>query len=193
MKNSVNFKLWLVAIVFVLSFAIISNAAVTAKKINAVSKTLSAQMKIELADKTATIEIVRADELEISNSKQILFGEALLNSETRDRKVPIYFEAIVDDAKNKVAMIDYTFVEGENEINVDFLQKLVVKKIGNDFKTKEIALAVNSIRQIEETGKLEKYRGIGEVRIGSLVWKRIKFEVNLDETSGNVIYKLDEM
>ena len=193
MKNFVDFKFWLATLIFIFSLTGISNAAVTAKKINAVTKSLSAQMKIEMADKTATVEIVRADEIEITSSKQILFGEAILKSETRDKKVPIYFEAVVDDAKNKIAMVDYTFVEGEKQINIDFLQKLVVKKIGNDFKMKEIALAVNNIRKVEGTDNIEKYRGIGEVRIGSLVWKRIKFEIRLDKISGNVIYKLDEM
>lgn len=193
MKTFVNFKFWLSAFVFIFLLTGISNAAVTAKKINAVTKSLSAQMKVEMADNTATVEIVRADEMEITKTKQILFGEALLNSKTRDKKVPIYFEAIVDDTKNNVTMIDYTFVEGENQINVDFLQKLVIKKLGNDFKTKEIALAISNISQVKDIHSMEKFRGIGEVRIGSLVWKRIKFEIKFDETSENVIYKLNEM
>ncbi len=186
-------EFWLVITVVVLFATGFSSAAtITNSKYKAVSNSLSSHIKKDTADKSVTVEITRVAEMEMSKNKQTIFGDAYYVSDNTE-KTPIYFEAIVNTLNNKVSVVDYTFVENSSEINTNFLQKLLIKQIGNDHNTKEVAVAMDNVEKIKEIGEIEKFRGYGEVRIGSLIWKKIKFEISLDADSERVLYKLFQM
>lgn len=54
-------------------------------------------------------------------------------------------------------------------------------------------LYVDTLNLSNEKGNFENFKGYGEVGIGSLVWKKIKFEVQLNADSETVLCKPDEM
>ena len=191
MKGSVRLNFWLAAMISVFFLTGVTNASVNYSKQKLISDGLTDQIKKDLSVKKLTVGIIRASDLEISKGKQALFGDAyyIANNE----RTPIYFEVIINTFNNKVASVDYTFVENDLDTSEIYLQKLILKKLGKDYKTKEIMISIDNIEKIDQTGDIEKFRGTGEVRIGSLVMNKIKFEINLDGDSEKVLYKLDEM
>lgn len=186
-------EFWLGVIISVLFIASVSDASVKTENYKMIENSLQTQMQKDMSDKTLKVQITRASDMRLSENRQTIFGDAYLVSKSKTEQTPIYFEAIFDAKTKKIAIVDYTFLDSEAEINNNFLQKLVIKKIGNDFKTNEVAVAMDQVELIEEVGNREKYRGYGEVRIGSLVWKKIRFEINLTADSEQILYKLDEM
>lgn len=187
--NKMNF--WLAAIISVFLFTGFASAKVTYAKYGMIADGLTDQIRKDLSAKDLTVEITRASDLEISNGKQALFGDAYYV--LKNERTPIYFEVVINTVKNKVASVDYTFVENESRVSESFLQKLIIKKLGTDYKTKEIMISIDNLKKIDQTNGIEKYRGTGEVRIGSFVMNKIKFEVSLNGESEQIIYKLYEM
>lgn len=194
MNKLKNFNFWLVAIVFVLFITGLTNAAPNSGKYKRIADSLTTQMQIDMSDKTLNVEITRASEMQISKDKQTLFGDAYYTSaKNAEEHIPMYFEAEFNSKTNKISIVDYTFLDSESQINENYLQRLILKQLGSDYKTDNVVLSIDNIGQITEASNTEKFRGVGVARIGGMVWKQIKFEVSLNSDSEKVIYKLGEM
>ncbi len=177
MKRIKNLEFWLVVIVLVFFAASVTNASALAGKYQKVASSLSSQIKKDFSDDNVSIEIIRAENIQISQEEENLFGDAYIVSRSQDTKTHIYFEAIMETKTNNVSMVDYTFVENKDDINVNFLQRLLIKKIGDDHKTKEVVFSLNDIEKVAENQTAEIIRGEGEARIGGFGWKKVKFEI----------------
>jgi hypothetical protein len=191
MNKFKGLNFWLSTIILLFFLTGIANASVNYSKQRMISDGLTDRIKKDLSVKKLTVGIIRASDLEISNGKQALFGDAYYVA--NNERTPIYFEIIINTLSNKVSSVDYTFVENDSETSEIYLQKLIIKKLGNDYQTKNIVISIDNIEKSDRLGNIEKYRGTGEVRIGSLVLKKIKFEINLDSDSERILYKLDEI
>lgn len=190
-KSYINLKFWLTAAIFILFITNISAAAVNSKNYVLVADRLAALMSKDLADRSLKVEIIRASEMEMSKNRRIFFGEAMYISGKAERQTPVYFEAVVD--KNTVAMVDYTFLEDAAGASDVFLQKLLLKKLGADYRTDEIVISIDDVERIRDPDRTEKFRGFGEARIGSLIWKKIRFEIRLAEDGEKILYRLEDI
>lgn len=189
-----NVKFWLVAIILIFSLTGIANASVNAGKYTLITDSLAAQMRRDTADRNLAVDITRAGDMRISGEKQVLFGEARYISGKEKKAAPIYFEIIVEMPGNRVSSVDYVFLENGSPVSEAFLQKLVIKQLGNDLRTQNIVMSLDAVEQVEQqSGQVEKFRGVGEVEIGGLVVKKIKFEITLENDSERVLYKLSDL
>jgi hypothetical protein len=185
-------EILLLTIALVFFVAGLTNASVPPAKYKKIADQLSMQMTRDFPDNKLSVEIIRAENMELAGEKEAFFGDAYLIIENTDERPHIYFEAIVDTLNNEVSMVDYTFLDNEAGINRNFLEKLVIKKLGNDFGTREVVFAADDIYRVEENGGTEKFRGVGEARIGAFVWKKVRFEITLQGDSKYVLYKTED-
>lgn len=185
-------EIWLALVVLILFVAGFAEAA-PAGKYQKIADSLSVRMRSDLSDSNLRVEINRAANMRLSEDRENLFGDAHVLLGDGTEKAHIYFEAIVDTEENEVAMVDYTFVE-DSDLNRNFLEKLVIKQLGSDHRTDDVVLTLEDIYRVEENGAVaEKFRGVGEVRIGGFVWKQVRFEVTLGNDSEKVLYQLKDM
>ena len=192
MYKSRKLEIWLLTITLVFFVAGLTEAAVPPAKYQKITDQLTTQMKLDFPDDNLSVEIIRAGHMELADEKVAFFGDAYLVFEEGNEKSHIYFEVIVNTLNNRVSMVDYTFLDNDADINKNFLEKLLIKKLGNDFQTREIVFATNEIYRVEENGGTEKFRGVGEARIGAFVWKKVRFEITLEEDTENVLYKTED-
>jgi hypothetical protein len=68
-------------------------------------------------------------------------------------------------------------------------------RISRDYKTANVVIAIDSVENVEAAAGEKKFLGAGEVRVGDLVWSRIKFDVVLNaETrkASKIVYKIEK-
>ncbi len=65
-------------------------------------------------------------------------------------------------------------------------------RIGTDYKTDSIVLALNGFEIVSATNG-KQYAGTGEIKIGEVEWSKIKFDVVLDEnnSAAKIGYKIE--
>lgn len=174
-------------------------ASVGEKNNSLIVKNLSKKLQNDLALKSVTVQLKNVEEYRISKSEIGFKGDAVCILEDKNNQLPITFDAKLDAANQSLTDIVYDFVEPVSEFapssNEEILMKELMKKISKDYKTDNIVIAVDGVENVSNVNNEKEFTGIGEVRIGDLVWNKVKFDVVLDvknKLATKVIYQLEK-
>lgn len=161
-----------------------------------IAQNLTLRLKTDLIQQNVTVKIGNIEQTAVSNNVIKLEGNAVCILATEKTQLPIKFEAKINLAKQTVDDIQYTFVESEYapSSEEEVLMKELMKQISQDYKTQEIVIALDNFTTSGSVENKVQYKGIGEVRIGSLGWSKINFDVilNSDKTAAKIEYKVQK-
>lgn len=165
-----------------------------------VTQNLSKKLRSDLADSSLTVKLKSVEEYEISGSEIELKGSATCLLTKQDNPLPLEFEIRVNPANQSVLDVKYNFVEAPAEVyaptsNEEILMKQLMTQISRDYKTENIVIAIDAVEKIRDANDADKFSGVGEVRIGDMVWNKIKFDVVLDaqtREAKKVIYRVEK-
>lgn len=168
---------------------------VSSKTLSIAAENLAKQLRQDLVTENVKIKFKSVSQYPISKNQIGLKGEGFCVLTKENNQLPIRFDVKVDNLRKDVLEIKYDFLQFEEPSEFaptateEVLTKELMKQISLDFKTQDIVVAIDGFEQIEE----EKILGKGEVRVSGM-WKKIKFDVSLDElkrASKKVIYKIE--
>ncbi len=165
-----------------------------------VTQNLSEKLQNDLADSNLTIKLNSVEEHKISGSEIELKGSATCLLTKQDNQLPLEFEIKVNPANQSVLDVKYNFVEASGDVyaptsNEEILMKELMAKISRDYKTENIVIAIDAVEKMKGANDANKFLGVGEVRIGDMVWNKIKFDVVLDAETGKanrVVYRVEK-
>ncbi len=162
------------------------------------AKNLSVKLQNDLGNSNIKVELADVEEYKIFKNEIALIGSGTCILAI-DNQMPIQFEVKLNTVSQKVFDVIYDFVENSAEYtptsNEDILMKELMKQIKNDYKTENIIIAIDTVENVGDTNNSEKFLGFGEVRIGDLIWNKIKFDVVLNaktKKANKVVYKLEK-
>lgn len=185
----------LLTLAFCLIFS--SSALANAENSRLVERDLSRKLQADLSDSRLAVKLNNVEERRISEDEIELAGSGIVtgNADT----LPISFEAKVNSASRLVSDIKYEFLDAVADFapaeNEEVLMKELMGKISRDYKTQNIVIAIDGFENVGNTADGRKFLGIGEVRIGDMVWNKIKFDVVIDEKTqraSSVVYKVEK-
>jgi hypothetical protein len=165
----------------------------------AIVQKLTEKLRVDLADQSVEVKLNSVRDNETSKSEVDFNGEALAVVIKDKTELPFRFTAKVNLNNRNIEDIDYQFVEAAAEFAPsaveDNLMKELMTKISRDFETKNIVISIDGFDTAQLTSFQTKYEGLGEVRIGDLEWRKIKFNVVLDsqsQTATKILYDVQK-
>lgn len=168
---------------------------VSSKTLSIAAENLAKRLRQDLVTENVKIKFKNVTQYPISKSQIGLKGKGFCILTKENNQLPIRFDVKFDNLRKDVLEIKYDFLQPEEASEFaptateETLTKELMKQISLDFKTQDIVVAIDGFEKIEG----EKILGKGEVRVSGM-WKKIKFDVSLDEMKGQakkVIYKLE--
>lgn len=163
-----------------------------------VAQNLSRKLQSDLANDNVTVKLNNVREYKISGSEIGLKGDATCILPDQNEQLPIEFELRLDSVSQNVLDVRYDFIEKKSAYapssTEEVLMKELMSKISRDYKTENIVIAIDAFENVGIAGE-KKFLGIGEVRIGDMVWNKIKFDVALDSKSkkaSKIVYKMEK-
>ena len=165
----------------------------------AITQKLTEKLRVDLADQSVQVKLNTVSEKEISSTLADFDGQALAVVVNDKTELPFQFTAKVNLNNQNIEAIEYKFVETEAgfapSAAEDSLMKELMTKISKDYDTTNIVISIDGFDTAKLTTSETKYQGIGEVRIGDLEWRKIKFDVVLDSqnsTATKVLYSVQK-
>lgn len=178
-------------------FAAIDNKQIKSLVVNNLQK----KLKVDLADEKVAVKLNSVEQYTISKNQIGLKGNGFCLTTTESNELPMTFDIKVDSSNLSVTDIRYDFAEftaateSAPSSNEEILMKELMGKISQDYKTENVVIAIDGMEDISKLTNQKQFTGIGEVRIGTLVWNKIKFDVVFDnETSKatKIVYKVEQ-
>ncbi len=164
------------------------------KALSLLEQNLSNRLKAELLTEKVNVKFTKIQQNELSNSEVYIIGDGLAVLPSEKTELPIKFKAEVNPVEEVVSDIEYAFVESDYAPTTDeeFLMRHLLKKIAADYKTENVVIAIDGFETENAAGSATEYKGMAEVRIGDVEWKRIDFDVVLNgkKEAAKVVYKL---
>lgn len=196
----IKLNLVIITLALLAAFAIQANASVkTDRYKTAIVQKLTEKLRVDLSDQTVQIKLNDVRDNEISKSQAAFDGKALAVVTKDKTELPFQFTALINLNNQSVEDISYRFVEAEEifapSIAENDLMQELMTKISKDFDTTNIVISIDGFDTAQLTSNETKYEGIGEVRIGDLEWRKIKFNVVLDsqaKTATQVLYEVQK-
>lgn len=190
--NFLNFKTFFAALIccFAFSSAFAASSAETDKLVRSlVVGNLSAKLKTALAQPNISVKFSNVAQRAVSGSTIEIKGDAVCLFGVRNNELPIRFAAKINVAQKTVSNLAYDFVKASTTAapeyaptsNEEFLMKELMKQISRDYKTENIVVALDGVEANQISLGEKQFTGVGEVRIGSMVWNKIKFDVVVDQ------------
>ncbi len=165
----------------------------------AIVQKLTEKLRADLADRSVEVKLNAVSDKEISKSEVDFNGKAsavVINDKT---ELPFEFTAKANLNNQNIEDVSYRFVEAESEFAPSFaednLMKELMTKISKDYATTNIVISIDGFETARLTSNETKYEGIGEVRIGDLEWRKIKFNVVLDsqnQAANRILYDVQK-
>ena len=161
---------------------------------------LQRKLKIDLANETVSVKLNTLKEYTISKNQIGLKGSGFCFISSENNHLPMTFDVKVNSSNLRVIEVKYDFAEFTNasdfplSSNKEILMKELMGRISQDYKTENIVLAIDEMEDVSNITNLKEFTGIGEVRIGTLVWNKIKFDVvfdNVTNKASKVVYKVE--
>ena len=162
-----------------------------------IAQNLSEKLQNDLGSKDVRVKLNKVKEYKISKSEIKLSGDAVCLLTTDNRELPILFNVKLDTVNQSITEVKYDFVAADYNPNAneEVLMKILMSKISRDYKTENIVIAIDAVENIASSDGENKFLGVGEIRVGDLVWNRIKFDVVLDEKTqkaNKIVYKIEK-
>lgn len=168
---------------------------ISAKNYSAIAQNLSQKLKVDLAENNLAVKLKMVEEAQVNNQEIVVKGEAVCILPTENTQLPLQFEAKLNKSNNSFEDVKYVFVESNYapSASEDVLMKEIMKQISKDYKTEQITIAIDGFESTKLNETQKNVKGLGEVRVGDLVWKKITFDVvmNADNKSSKVAYKIE--
>lgn len=190
MKNQYGFRKVNFLVICLMTLTVFSVRAVPNDNLkidryqNALVQKLTEQLRVDLADQTVEIKLNSVKNNEVSKSRIDFDGNAFAVVKTDKTELPFQFTAKFNVNEQSVEDIDYQFVEAISEFAPaaaeESLMKELMAQISQDYQTTNIVIAIDRFETAQITANKAKYEGLGEVRIGDVEWRKIKFNVVLD-------------
>lgn len=161
---------------------------------------LQKKLKTDLANETVLVKLNTLEEYRISKNKIGLKGDGFCLMDGENNQMPMTFDVKVNSNNLSVVEVRYDFAEltAASEYTPSSDQEILMKelmgKISRDYKTENVVIAIDGMENVSNVTNQKEFTGIGEVRIGTLVWNKIKFDVVVDKTTNKatkVIYKVE--
>lgn len=186
---------------FILSICLLtvstSFPAVSEKNHQLLTKELSQRIRTDLSDNNASVELKKIKQYAISKNGIGLKGDEVCVA--GENRMSLQFDVRVNTPLQEVSEINYNFVENAADYaptsDEDILMKELMTQISRDYKTNNIVIAIDRVNDDGIVGGERKLTGIGEVRIGDLVWTNIKFDVALNantQKAKKVVYTVEK-
>ena len=191
----------------IISFICISafssaSASTNKKQIHSlVINNLQKKLKTDLANETVSVKLSNIEEYKVSKNQIGLKGSGFCLISSENNHLPMTFDVKVNSSNFRVIEVKYDFAEFTNasdfplSSNKEILMKELMGRISQDYKTENIVLAIDEMEDVSNITNQKEFTGIGEVRIGTLVWNKIKFDVVLDaqtQKASKIIYKVEK-
>ena len=198
MNGHTNFFQYKSFLVLALCLAFSTAAfAVNEKNHRLIAQNLSRKLQSDLANENVTVKLKKVEEYKVSKSEIGLTGDAVCFVTSDNRQFPIRFDVKVNTADQSVSDVKYDFVEAEYNptASEEILMKELMTRISRDYKTENIVIAIDAVENVEAAAGEKKFLGVGEIRVGDLIWNRIKFDVVLDaetQKASKIIYKIEK-
>ncbi|MBS1795663.1 MAG: hypothetical protein JSS81_17540 [Acidobacteria bacterium] len=209
MKNQNVFKNIIVFTLIITMFGIVSAAARTKDAANAGARLdrlktalverLTERLRADLTDQTVEIRLRAVENGAASKNRIDFTGDALAVVRDDKTALPFQFTARVNAVDRSVESIDYKFVESATDFAAaeteDNLSRELMNALGREFKTTNIVMSIDGFDAAAQANGETAYDGTGEVRIGDVEWRRIKFSVRFDaatQTATSVTYELQK-
>ena len=198
MNGHTNFFQYKSFLVLALCLAFSTAAfAVNEKNHRLIAQNLSRKLQSDLANENVTVKLKKVEEYEVSKSEIGLTGDAVCIVTSDNRQLPIRFDIKVKTADQSVSDVKYDFVEADYNptASEEVLMKELMTRISRDYKTENIVIAIDAVENVETAAGEKKFLGVGEIRVGDLVWNRIKFDVVLDaetQKASKIVYKIEK-
>ena len=193
-----RFGTFLLIVLCLLLLSSVFASAASDKNYQLVAANLSKKLRNDLGNNRVQVKLTNVEEYKISKNEVGFTGNGTCVL-AADNQMPIRFEVKLNTSNQKVSEVVYDFVENTAEYaptsNEDVLMKELMKQIKSDYKTENIVIAIDAVKNVGKVNNSEKFLGIGEVRIGDLVWNKIKFDVALDtetKKANKVVYQLEK-
>lgn len=191
-------------IITLVCFFAFSNAFASAdtKQIHSlVVNNLQKKLKTDLANENVSVKLNKIEEYKISKNQVGLKGSGFCLITSENNRLPMTFDVKVNSSNLRVVDIKYDFAELNDasesapSANEEVLMKELMGKISQDYKTQNIVISIDGMENVSNVTNQKEFAGIGEVRIGTLVWNKIKFDVvfgDANNTATKVTYKIEE-
>lgn len=162
---------------------------------------LENKLRTDLANESVSVKLNNLKEYKISKTRIGLKGDGFCVVTSENNQLPMTFDVKLNSNNLSVADIRYDFAEltAEPEFaptsNEEVLTKELMSQISRDYKTKNIVIAIDGVEDVSTVVNKKEFTGVGEVRIGSLIWNKIKFDVAFDNAKGSatkVVYKVEQ-
>jgi hypothetical protein len=162
---------------------------------------LQKKLKTDLANDAVSVKLNTVEEYKISKNKIGLKGNGFCLMCGENDSLPMTFDVKVNSNNLSVIEIRYDFDELTSaseyapSSDEEILMKELMGKISKDYKTENVVLAIDGMENVSNVTNQKEFTGIGEVRIGTLVWNKIKFDVVFDNATNKavkVLYKVDK-
>lgn len=164
------------------------------KAVNLVAQNLSAKLRTDLITDNVSVKFTNVQKSTVSGGEILLNGDAVAVLPSEKTELPIKFEAKVNPSEEVVKEVEYVFVESNYAPTTDeeILMRHLLKKISADYKTENVVIAIDGFDTNNAAENQKEYKGLAEVRVGEVEWKRIDFDVvlNSDNKAEKVEYKL---
>ena len=164
-----------------------------------VTQNLSKKLQSDLGNENVSVKLNNVEERKISANKVGLTGDAVCVLTVDNKQLPIEFEMTVNSANQSVLEVKYDFIATDSQFapsqNEEILMKELMGQISRDYKTQNIVIAIDGFESVGDTVGEKKFTGAGEVRIGGMIWNKIKFDVVLDaqtQKANKIIYKVEK-
>ena len=196
----IKLNILIIVLALLCACAMQANASVkTDRYKTAIVQKLTEKLRADLADNTVEVKLNSVSDREISQDQIDFDGRALAVVVDDKTELPFQFTAKVNPNNQNIEDISYQFVEANSEFAPaaaeSNLMKGLMTQISKDYNTTNIVIAIDGFDTAQLTSNQTKYEGIGEVRIGDLEWRKIKFNVVLDsqnQTATRILYTVQE-
>ena len=172
--------------------------AVSQQTIAVIAANLTKQLRADLANESVTVKVSDAEKMLASERAIEIKGSGICFISDNNNQLPIRFEAKINAQSQIVGNIKYDFVQFETSefapsSTEEVLMKELMKKVSADYKTDSVVISIDGFDAVE-TANGKEFSGNGEIKIGEVEWKKIKFDVILasDNRASKIKYDVQK-
>ena len=160
-----------------------------------IASNLTKKLRADLANDSVTVKVSDVEKYQASEKGIGIKGSGICVITDDNNELPIRFEARMNVQSQAIADIKYDFVqyttsEFAPSSTEEVLMKELMKKVSTDYKTDEIVISIDGFETVE-TADGKGYVGNGEIKIGEVEWRKIKFDVVLSADNQAAKIKYD--
>lgn len=147
------------------------------------AKSLSKKLQSDLALKNVSVKFNQAESYVISGTQIGIKGEGICQFNGNANDLPVNFDVKIDVGKRAATDVKYVFLNMEGAVDAnstvsaeDIVTEKLLRKIKNDYKTQNIVIALDYVKEQTLPNGEKGFTGAGEVRVNGMTWQKISFD-----------------